>query len=53
MTKDRFFKNASNNVIKFNPEEHSVERLKLKKYEECDKNGKVSNAKKTAKKTKK
>ena len=43
--------------MKYNPEEHNIERLKLKKYEECDKDGKSlvkkTTKKKTAKKTKK
>ena len=51
MAKNRYFKNAFSNVIKFNPEEHNVERLKLKKYEECDKDGKLLVNKTTKKKT--
>jgi len=53
MAKDRYLKNPSGRVIKYNPEEHNIERLKQKKYTECTKAGKPLVKKKPAKKTKK
>ena len=53
MAKNRYLKNPSGRVMKYNPEEHNIERLKQKKYIECDRNGKALSGKKTAKKNKK